>query len=663
MKGKRMALLKILLFVLPCLCGCAERVPAREWGDRTISSFALEGLKEICPDERGEFFYCVVSDNAALQRYTIEGEFVEEIPLWADEKEPVEAQTLEELQTGIRSVSCLCVHGNRLYCYRPSTDSLIAVDLEVHSQELLGKAGAGNGMKAMAAGENTLLLQLWNAEGKEELRIWDLETGQAEKLQAEGIYLGAYASGDSYWLAGCGENEGCYVQEYDAATGTFSEKYPVSLMEPLAEMTYTQEENRLYGRENGIGQYVCFTPGQEAVTRFQAQHIYESGGFYIRAKRLYVADASLGEVYSFDTAAYMTENVPLKGYVLNLADAQDYAGYNVIIEELSWEELALKVLAQDADYDFVILNTEMAEVLALRDALAYEPIPQSAVEEYWQECRPCIREAAMHDGEIWMLPLCLRTEFVVYNEENLLNESIDMEEIKSLQEWYAAAKKLYKAGKEDRYSLNYPVNTVLYAYLYAREDAGKTNFDTPEFVKLLAFLTGEEGYRADYWHLGLGLNWMDYGADWEEARRLLADDLYMAAADTGAYYAGYQGCEGLHARAIPPLEGEKEIVQVTGDILILNPNAPNQEDVLRFAADMAGLAIADPENWLSSDESIYPKDALTRDIFTLFEKGILRFGLPDELFASYYDYVSGQTGDAAAVAEELNRTLGMYLGE
>ncbi len=141
-------------------------------------------------------------------------------------------------------------------------------------------------------------------------------------------------------------------------------------------MTYAREEDCLYGMVMGIGEYVRFTPRQaDSVTRFQAQHSFDRSGLYIRDERLYLSDSTVGEVYSFDTTAYITDNAPLKGYVLDLADAPDYAGYNVMLEELSWDELALKVLAQDADYDFVILNTDMPEALALRDALAYEPIP------------------------------------------------------------------------------------------------------------------------------------------------------------------------------------------------------------------------------------------------------------------------------------------------
>lgn len=662
MKKKGMVFLAAVL--LAGLCGCGNQVPARQWGDRTVSSFAIEGLKEICPDEQGESLYCTVTGTAALQRYTMEGEFVEEIAVRADEKEPVLGESWEEAQTGIRGVSCLCVNGNILYCYRAATDSLMAVNLEDKSQELLGKPGALGGMKAMAAGENTLLLQIWNAEGKEELWVWKPETKAGTKLRDEGIYLAAYASGDSYWLAGYEENAGYYTQEYDAASDTFSEKYPVNLTEALTAMTYAREEDCLYGMVMGIGEYVRFTPRQaDSVTRFQAQHSFDRSGLYIRDERLYLSDSTVGEVYSFDTTAYITDNAPLKGYVLDLADAPDYAGYNVMLEELSWDELALKVLAQDADYDFVILNTDMPEALALRDALAYEPIPPSAVEEYWRECRPCIREAALYDGEIWMLPLNLRTECVVYNEENLRKENIDMEQIGSLQEWYAAGKKLYEAGKEAYYGLNYPTDTALYSYIYSGEETGKLDFNTEAFLKLLDFLTGEEGYKAAYWHLGLGITWMDYGADWEEGRRLLAGDLYMTAADTEGDYARYQGCEELHARGIPPVEGGKETAQVTGDILILNPNAPNKEDVLRFAADVSRLAIEKPENWVSSDETIYPQDALTKDIFTLYEEGIVRFGLPTELFTAYYDYIGGAGGEAADVALELNRTVGMYLGE
>lgn len=663
---KKGIVILLLISLLFGVCACQKQIEEQQRGNRTVSSFDVPGLLEYCLDEQGEYLYCTIKGSSSLYKYTVQGEFVAEIPVTVDEAEKIVKVTIEEQETGIGCLSGLCINGDILYCYRSMKNTLIGISLKDGTDSLLGKPEDVSEIRTMVAGDNTLLVQKWNMDGKEELLIWDLHTSEEKQVPFEGILTITHETADSYWLAGYEEELGYYLQEYDAISGTFSEKYATNLMLPLLNMVYVEDENAIYGFEEGIGQYIRLIPRQaDSVIRFQAQHTYDGEvRLEKRGEKLYIQDSTLGKIYYFDASAYIADNVPLKGYVLDIATVQDYAGYDITLEVLSWEELALKVLAGDTDYDFVILNTAMPEALALRDALAYAPIPEEYIAQYWQECQPCIKEAALHGDEIWMLPLNLQTEGIIYNEENMRQHGIDMEQIRTLPEWYAAAKQLYEAGYEDYYALNYPANTVLYAYIYERLKKGEIDFNTKEFEEILDFFVGENGNRANFWHLSLGLNWMTYpGNNWEEKRAALADDILMDCERMGTAYAMYQGRENLQVRSIPPMPGEEELVQVWSDILILNPNAPNKKDVLAFARDISRMVIENPENWISADRECYPSDAFTGEVLKLYGKGELIFGLPEELFSCYYAYLSGEKTDKQAVMEELNRTVRMYLGE
>ena len=50
--------------------------------------------------------------------------------------------------------------------------------------------------------------------------------------------------------------------------------------------------------------------------------------------RLFVSDVSLGNIYSFEPQAYVEDNKPLKGYVLDLANVPDWSGYRIDLEGL-----------------------------------------------------------------------------------------------------------------------------------------------------------------------------------------------------------------------------------------------------------------------------------------------------------------------------------------
>lgn len=653
------------IFILG-LSGCQEYVAERSWGDRTINCFEISGLVEYCIDENGEYLYCTKEGSSSLFQYTVQGDFVTEISIIADEKEPITGGSIEELESGIGNLSGLCISGNILYCYRSLKNTLISVNLEEGTSCLLGKMNDTGTMREMAAGDNTLLLHRWNEVGKEELWVWELNTGEAKRVPIEGNFIMTHKVADNYWLTGYDEEAGCYyLQVYDAITEVFSDKYTTNLINKLCNMVYIEEENAIYGYVEGLGQYIRLIPEQaNSITRFQAQHTYDDMvKLQKRGEKIYLQDRTLGKIYYFNSSAYIADNTPLKGYVLDIATVQDYAGYNVALEVLPWEELALKVLAGDADYDFVILKTEMPEAMALRNALAFEPISLEYIKEYWQECQPCIKEAALYDDEVWMLPLNLSIESIVYNKENMERMGIDMEQVKTLPEWYEVAKQLYNAGYEDYYSLNYPVKTVLYAYIYDMLHKEEINFDTEEFKGILRFLTGENGITADFWHLYLGISWMNYSGDWEDARIALYKDIFMECGGIITAYELYQGQESLHVRSIPPMPGTEELVQVSGDILILNPNAPNKEDVLAFVRDLSQLVIEKPENWLSANRERYPSDPFMEEVLSLYGKGKIIFGFPEELFTQYYIYIYGEEMEEQTVIDELNRTLKMYLRE
>lgn len=448
----------------------------------------------------------------------------------------------------------------------------------------------------------------------------------------------------------------------------------------MTEMTYDKAAKLLYGRMYSL-QYLCFDPKEpKNVSRFTAKQIYQSPVcFQFAGGQIYIQDLEKETVYYFDPEAYVIWNQPLKGYVTSELSVTEWAGYHIDLEVIDWEELALKVLAEDRDYDFVVLNTTMAETVALRNAMAYLPISEEIIANYWAECWPCVREGASYNGDIWMLPLEIYARGLIYSEQNLKKYGLSMETIKTMPELCEAAKVLHEGGEAGWYSLQPMQNHLLQEYLWQQE-AENMNFDTPEFRAMMEFIR-EEYKNNDYspsYYRNSYININSFGMEYDSYSEFTFDEQLMlhyqkqAAKiyfdETGDYdaysYTKYAGAEGLRVCMVPGMSGTEERAQINGIFLVLNPNSEHREELLQFVSDMSEVYIADSESWLSSNQERYAKDTVTQDVCSLYRNGKMVFGMPDNLFTAYYQYVMGSGAlSADEVVKELNRVVNMYYGE
>lgn len=667
---------KWVSLLLSCLmltgCGTTQE---REVGeqDKTIYEIPVPGIHENCIDAEAQNLYYTISGQSKVYQYTMEGVFVEEFLVDADEEEKEIMGFIGERPDDAADLSGLCMYGNTLYCFRELKNTLMAIDIYTGKDQLVATMEESLGIIKIAAGANSVLILQFGMENKE---IWvaDTETGIVEKLPVRYPVMIAAAGEDTYWIEAYDGEEGYYFQEYKADTGELSEEYRSNFTYELSDMVYSQKNGQIYGRFSSI-QYVSLNPREaESAARFVARGIYlDSANLQLACDKLYVTDKETETIYYFNPAAFVVENKPLKGYVTSEFAISDWAGYNIELEVITWEELALKVLAEDKDYDFVVMSTDMAESTSIRDAMAYAPIPEEYVEKYWKECRQCVREAATYNGDIWMLPLNLYAGGLVYSEENLAAYGISMEEMHTVEDVCKAANLLYEAGMEGRYEVKAAPGNLLQAYLQ-KADTDTISFDTEEFRAILDFVQGEYGTDAVFKNSYVQLNVWDFAYDetsslsyveqYQEAVYKQAETVYMEEVSGYSWdYEKYIGADGIRVCAMPGITAGEAQVMVTADILIINPNTANREEVFSFAEAMSETYLANPATYLSADPDIYSEDIVTQDVCRLYEKGKVVFGLPDDLFEIYWRYMWGQETDKEKVIDELNRTVNMYYGE
>ncbi len=679
MMSRKIKLLIVFLLFGLSLFGCTgEKNAEMAEKDKVISEISVPGLLEHCVDEAGQYVYYTVNAESVIYQSTIDGTVVGQFAVTADDAEPDKQGFIGEKPPEAVNLCGLCMSGNTLYCFRPLKKTLMAINVETGENRLVDKFDI-IGINKMAAGTTSVLI-MTNVNTENVLYAYHVDTGNMELVLVENPVMITHAEADTYWLNVTDDTGAYYFQKYHADTRNLSEKYKSNFTYELSELAYNKENRMLYGKFSE--QYVCFNPEQpNAASRFTAQDIYTSPAYLqVSNGNLFIQDQEKGIVYYLDPTEFMMQNMPLKGYVTSEFVIEDWAGYNIDLEVIDWEELALKVLAADRDYDFVVMNTTMAEAVALRDAMAYLTIPEETVANYWAECWPCVREGASHNGDIWMLPLEIYARGLVYSEQNLAKYGLSMENIKTMPKLCEAAKVLHGGGEAGWYNLQPMQNHLLQEYVWKQQDAATMNFDTPEFRSIMEFIREEyknNDYSPAYYrnsYININSSGMEYDSDsaltYDEQLRLhyqrqAANIYFDETSDYDAYsYTKYAGAEGLRVRTVPGMFGTEETAQINGTFLVLNPNSENREELLDFVSAMSEAYIANPETWLSSNQERYATDLVTQDVCSLYRNGEMVFGMPEGLFTSYYQYIMG-SGELSAdeVVKELNRVVNMYYGE
>ena len=673
---KKTCLIIMLSGLLICNCveGCSSKNTEQQTIDPEVTEISVPNLVDYCIDEEEKYLYLTQKGEMTVYRYTLEGEAAGEYPFTADEDLNDIREYLPGEEEEKETIRGLCLNENKIYGYREAKGTVLEYDIENGKERVCAVLENGLQVLTADAGEKTLMLSGF-LENERVIFLVDTTLGEITRVPVDYPTAVASAGKDRYWINTYENHTYCF-RLYDGIKKELSDACQSNFTYGLDDMVYDKQEEVMYGHMIG-DQYVKFKPDTPQIAaRYTAQNVMDSpSNIQYAQKHIYVKSVSEQMIYSFNPAAYVKENKPLKGYATSEMALADWGGYQIELEVISWEELALKMLAGDSDYDFVITTTDMAQTETLRNAMMYAAIPEDMVSEYFDKCYPCIREGALYNGDIWMLPLQIRVKGIVYSEENLEKYGIHMDEIHTMPQLGQAADILYRNGQRGKYELNPSISYLLQDYIRTEQEknnetGGNISFDTEEFRELLAFVHSEYGVDAECWNSEFMNSSSEYLVDgewtyekYEAARQAVAQTVCMEEVD-GSYweYAKYDGTSELQVCAIPGLKGETA-PQITADVLIVNPNAPNLDVALQYVSDMSRAYISVPDRFLSGDRSIYPQGKMYDDLFDMLQKGVMVFNLPDALFDSYYEYCLNGTLTEEEVIEELDRTVKMYMYE
>ncbi|MBD5104860.1 MAG: hypothetical protein HDT47_08380 [Ruminococcaceae bacterium] len=385
---------------------------------------------------------------------------------------------------------------------------------------------------------------------------------------------------------------------------------------------------------------------------------YKSGyTFYVNTYN--VNDPNYTPVlYRMKNSAYAVENKTIRAVSPTFAYDEPFGcGYKMNLTKLTDEEFALKVLSQSPDYDICVLSTRLNMSENIRDKGTFYPLNEvEDVEEYLDKCFPSVKEAALsEDGEIWMLPIELDVDVLMYNEVLCEKYGIEFGKDMSFEQLIENAEKAAKSEKSNCYALQgYLLNTnMLLQFMRAG-----SSFDTDEFRSFAEFSKERANYiTEEYPFANLFMSQDDFFEDKEN--HLFTFSSFQTTSEM--QLIPISDPTGIRACPLPSVTEDKRSV---GSCLFIsvNPTSDNLDSVLGYISALAEYLTDNNPNILFS-ENKFGDIPYINDLYEIYANSSVSFNVSYELYRQDYEnYLAGEVTLDECI-KEADRKLAAYFNE
>lgn len=422
----------------------------------------------------------------------------------------------------------------------------------------------------------------------------------------------------------------------------------------MAEWGFTMCEDGFLFEDGRILYFGTLDGGEAELTGEQimiwAPPTYRKGFVF------YINSYAGGLVERICVAGLLKENRTIR--LLMHSDTQDKpfgCGYRMEKTVLETEQYALKVLAQDSDFDIFVLSTRNRSAYNLRKNGAFYALNEvEGVQEYLDACFPYIKELATNeDGEIWMLPVQLAIPVLIYNKEYCAQMGVELSEM-DFSEFLSFTEREGHGNTEKISPLLIPsVREELFGQYLQKWDSFDTQLlrDYLRQVKEISERSGEGE------HSNIPYN--------SVINKEHADFYYFYEWYQWNYWRLIQAIgssEHIGAIGMPKLaEGIRNVGTLT--FLAVNPQAENLEAALDYISSFAQYMIGQKDSFILSNKAAYTDAPFVHELYEVYANGAVYFAMDASVFESqYYDYISGEI-TLEEMIEESERRRKIYVGE
>ncbi len=325
-------------------------------------------------------------------------------------------------------------------------------------------------------------------------------------------------------------------------------------------------------------------------------------------------------------------------------------GYKVEMQYPEDEEMALRVLSQDNDYDLCYLSSRSSISVNIRDKGSFYPLNDvKGVSEYLDKCFPYLKDAAVNQyGDIWMIPVSMDMLTLFYNEQN----SGDLSQL-DLAEYIGYVGSMNDRGLQEKYGNS---AYILTEALFMQYLLYNNSFDTPEFRQAAELLKTAMNHTD-----GRYIN--PFGSD--------AAVLELMSGKTDNFYSNmslyrqfmrYMSTPGLKA-VRPPcvIPSDKSMANLI--FMCVNPASKNLEAATDYISSLVQYIQTQQNTCLLADKSTYSDTDTAMSMYSVAENAEVGFAYPVEIYwGAFEDYLSGGITLDEFIAEA-DRKLSAYLNE
>ncbi|NLL72795.1 MAG: hypothetical protein GX237_04640 [Clostridiales bacterium] len=620
--------------------------------------------------DKGGNLYLVKENSSSIYCYDDKGEFIKKYDI------------------GQGKHTNLCIDGNYIYCFSYLEDGVAFKQVDFTTgkvKEFL----ADKEIKALKKMEvikgNIYYVKLSDAFDiaqalvrfdeeddyfymNEIAEVYNTETRTSQQLDIDNVILFDKTDKDNLLFYAYDGIGGFYFTTYDTEQGEFGDKTYNNDLGQIFGFAYDSENDKII-YPKFIEQKIYLVDRQDGSVKVELMKdvastlvnriLYQDGYTYF-------LDDMSSKIICIDNAKCIKNNKPLKIYQPSYyRDSPPGCGYSINSENISEESFALMVLAGDSDYDLCLMSSDHNFSRSMRDKEPFYPlndIPE--VIAYLDSCFPYLKEAATSEsGDIWMIPIAVEANCIVYHEENCKAEGIDFREAESIGELIQIVKNLSKKpGTLNRYGFpSLHINSYAiaqYTDFYGIQD-NNAKFDTKLFRDLCIQMSDIMSPSAqDFSSFIYSPAYVGFENYYENYLFELLTDKF-AAYDESAYNL-------LKAIPLPPIEaGVYKSSSVNCIYICVNPNSDNLDSTLDYISDLCKAMSTQVDTFMLKDIDYYSfKDSkLTQDLYDIYSNGIIFFPLSQEIF--WDDYLSYHKNeiDLDTLIVEIERKVNAYLKE
>ena len=325
-------------------------------------------------------------------------------------------------------------------------------------------------------------------------------------------------------------------------------------------------------------------------------------------------------------------------------EAPDGLGYSMERKEMLPDKFALKVLAQDRDFDLCMIDSIDEMGSNIRKTGVFYPLDDvPGVKEYLEKCHPYVREAVTkEDGSIWALPVAVNIPGLIVHEGTLAELGVPLKRDITWEEFLPMFAALPEEQKKLT-SINLIVSTIAFSQQYFQRYESVDNEIFRRTAELMKLLDPNQGLNSI-----------------EDSERYLFDyERNMSTYIDDWWIPNYNG-QNARLYPMPKLSAEDPSVG-SCVMLAINPNSDRLKETLAFMEDYTAWLMKKGRPFftgLSAEEGTFKAD-----LYDLYENAEISFGLETNIYLDdYYDMLAGRISMEEYI-KDTDRKLRIYFGE